>query len=129
MHATWRDVGACEHPLVACARRSSARRSARAAESARLEIVCGATHRGFKSHLLRVSPSQLDADGALDDDASMRLALAAAREAGGRGDVPVGAVALRAGIVLATAGNARELLGDPTAHAELLATSLAENLD
>jgi tRNA(adenine34) deaminase len=67
-----------------------------------------------------VSPSQLDADGALDDDASMRLALAAAREAGGRGDVPVGAVALRAGIVLATAGNARELLGDPTAHAELL---------
>ncbi len=28
-------------------------RSARAAESARLEIVCGATHRGFKSHLLR----------------------------------------------------------------------------
>jgi tRNA(adenine34) deaminase len=67
-----------------------------------------------------VCPNQLDADGALDDDASMRLALAAAHEAGDRGDVPVGAVALRAGRVLATAGNAREQLGDPTAHAELL---------
>ena len=29
------------------------RRRARAAESARLEIVCGETHRGFKSHRLR----------------------------------------------------------------------------
>ena len=29
------------------------RRSARAAESARLESVCGETHRGFESHLLR----------------------------------------------------------------------------
>jgi hypothetical protein len=43
------------------------RRSARADESARLEIVCGATHRGFKSHLLRsafrrgLSPSSSDA--------------------------------------------------------------------
>ena len=33
--------------------RAVTRRRARAAESARLEIVCGATHRGFKSHLLR----------------------------------------------------------------------------
>jgi hypothetical protein len=32
-------------------------RSARAAESARLEIVCWATNRGFKSHLLRHPPS------------------------------------------------------------------------
>ena len=31
----------------------AARRSARADESARLESVCGATHRGFESHLLR----------------------------------------------------------------------------
>ncbi len=65
-------------------------------------------------------PTQLDADGAVDDDAAMRLAIIAAREAGDRGDVPVGAVALRAGRVLATAGNARERLRDPTAHAELL---------
>jgi tRNA(adenine34) deaminase len=57
----------------------------------------------------------------LDDVAAMRLALDAARAAGRAGDVPVGAVALRDGAVLAVEGNARERLGDPTAHAELLA--------
>ena len=106
--------------LAVFVRKRIPRRSARAAESARLEIVCGATHRGFKSHLLRVCPDQLDPDVALDDDVSMRLALDAAREAGDRGDVPVGAVAVLAGRVLATAGNAREALQDPTAHAEML---------
>ena len=50
----------------------------------------------------------------------MRLALAAARHAGDRGDVPVGAVAHHEGLVLAVAGNARERDRDPTAHAELL---------
>jgi tRNA(adenine34) deaminase len=35
--------------------------------------------------------------------------------------VPVGAVVARGGEVLAAAGNARERLGDPTAHAEMLA--------
>jgi tRNA(adenine34) deaminase len=50
----------------------------------------------------------------------MRLALAAARHAGERGDVPVGAVAHHDGRVLAIAGNARERDRDPTAHAELL---------
>ncbi|HEV3328521.1 MAG TPA: nucleoside deaminase [Acidimicrobiales bacterium] len=55
----------------------------------------------------------------LDDVAAMRLALDAARDAGRAGDVPVGAVALRAGAVLAVAGNAREQRSDPTAHAEL----------
>ena len=57
---------------------------------------------------------------ALDDAAAMRLALDAAREAGAAGDVPVGAVALHDGRVLAVAGNARERRRDPTAHAELL---------
>nr|NLI50944.1 nucleoside deaminase [Propionibacterium sp.] len=53
---------------------------------------------------------------------AMRLALAEAEAAGRRGDVPVGAVLLdAAGAVLAVAGNERELTGDPTAHAELLA--------
>src|SRR6202044_3581357 len=36
------------------------RRSARAAESARLEIVCWATNRGFKSHLLRSGTGNKD---------------------------------------------------------------------
>jgi len=57
----------------------------------------------------------------VDDSAAMRLALEQAR-ATGDDDVPVGAVVLDAsGDVLAAAGNARELTGDPTAHAEVLA--------
>jgi tRNA(adenine34) deaminase len=51
----------------------------------------------------------------------MRLALEQARTCVAAGDVPVGAVVARDGDVLALAGNARERLGDPTAHAEMLA--------
>jgi tRNA(adenine34) deaminase len=52
----------------------------------------------------------------------MRLALEQARRAEAHGDVPVGAVVLGPdGAVLAEAGNERELTGDPTAHAEVLA--------
>jgi tRNA(adenine34) deaminase len=51
----------------------------------------------------------------------MRLALDEAARAPGHGDVPVGAVALRGGRVIASRHNERELRGDPTAHAELLA--------
>ncbi|MFB9723352.1 tRNA adenosine(34) deaminase TadA [Planobispora longispora] len=52
----------------------------------------------------------------------MRLALTEAVRAGGRGEVPVGAVVLGpGGEVLARAGNDRESLRDPTAHAEVLA--------
>ncbi len=53
----------------------------------------------------------------------MDLALAEARRAAGRGEVPVGAVLVdgASGQVLAAAGNRVEELTDPTAHAELLA--------
>jgi tRNA(adenine34) deaminase len=55
------------------------------------------------------------------DEDLIRAALAAARQAGPR-DVPVGAVVLGPdGTMLARAANARESLGDPTAHAEMLA--------
>jgi tRNA(adenine34) deaminase len=50
----------------------------------------------------------------------MRAALVAAREAASHGDVPVGAVALVEGRVVAGAGNERERAADPSAHAELL---------
>lgn len=54
----------------------------------------------------------------------MRLALAEAVQAGE--DVPVGAVVLgRGGEVIGTGHNARELTGDPTAHAELVAIRAA----
>jgi tRNA(adenine34) deaminase len=55
----------------------------------------------------------------------MRIALERAREAEGHGDVPIGAVVARDGDVLAAAGNERELRGDPTAHAEILAIRAA----
>jgi tRNA(adenine34) deaminase len=55
-------------------------------------------------------------------DAVMAIALEEARAAVGHGDVPVGAVVVGAdGTVLARRHNERELTGDPTAHAEVLA--------
>jgi len=56
----------------------------------------------------------------------MEMALAEARAAAVRGEVPVGAVVLDAsGTVLARAGNEVEARHDPTAHAELLALRAA----
>jgi tRNA(adenine34) deaminase len=60
---------------------------------------------------------------ATDDGAAMGLALTEAASASLYGDVPVGAVALWDGRVIASRHNEREQLGDPTAHAELLALS------
>ncbi len=51
----------------------------------------------------------------------MALALEEARNAAERGEVPVGAVIIRAGTPIARAGNRTLELKDPTAHAELLA--------
>ena len=59
------------------------------------------------------------------DEQLIRSALEAAAAAGPR-DVPIGAVVYSAdGVELARAVNARELLGDPTAHAEILAMRAA----
>ena len=51
----------------------------------------------------------------------MDAALEEARAAGLRGEVPVGAVVVRDGAVLARAGNRTREQADPTAHAEMLA--------
>ncbi|UUP18520.1 nucleoside deaminase [Nitratireductor thuwali] len=51
----------------------------------------------------------------------MEPALDEARSAAARGEVPVGAVVVRDGQVVARAGNRTRELNDPTAHAELLA--------
>ncbi len=51
----------------------------------------------------------------------MALALDAARTARGAGEVPVGAVVVKDGAVVAAAHNAPRALHDPTAHAEMLA--------
>ncbi|MEA2517849.1 MAG: tRNA(adenine34) deaminase [Actinomycetota bacterium] len=51
----------------------------------------------------------------------MRLALEEAKRARAQGDVPVGAVLVKDGEVIATGCNEREITGDPTAHAEVIA--------
>jgi tRNA(adenine34) deaminase len=61
----------------------------------------------------------------LTDEAMVEAAIAAARQAG-PDDVPIGAVVFASdGTELARAANAREALGDPTAHAEILALRAA----
>lgn len=50
----------------------------------------------------------------------MGEALSQARQAAARGEVPVGAVLVRDGAIIARAGNRTRELADPTAHAEML---------
>jgi tRNA(adenine34) deaminase len=57
--------------------------------------------------------------------APMRAALDAARRAALAGEVPVGAVVMHGGEIIATAANAPRTLHDPTAHAEMLAIRAA----
>ena len=57
------------------------------------------------------------------DDELMGLALEEARAAMAHGDVPIGAVVVHGGAVIARRHNERERLHDPTAHAEVLALS------
>ena len=59
--------------------------------------------------------------GVVDDVDAMEIALAEARAALDHDDVPVGAVVLHGDAVIARRHNERELTGDPTAHAEVLA--------
>ena len=59
----------------------------------------------------------------------MRFALAEARQAMAEEEVPVGAIVVYQGRVIASAHNQREQLRDPTAHAEMIAiTQAAETL-
>ena len=55
----------------------------------------------------------------------MDVALAEARAAGARGEVPVGAVIVLGGVIVAQAGNRTREMHDPTAHAEVLAIRAA----
>lgn len=57
----------------------------------------------------------------MTSDDAMRIALEEAQAAGNAGEVPVGAVVVRNGEIIARRHNEREATGDPTAHAEVLA--------
>jgi tRNA(adenine34) deaminase len=64
----------------------------------------------------------------MDDLTWMRAALDEAQHALAHDDVPIGAVAVRDGQIIARAHNRREIDGDPTAHAELLAIRAASHV-
>ena len=55
----------------------------------------------------------------------MSAALAQARAGGAQGEVPIGAVVIKEGVVIAAAHNTPRGLSDPTAHAEVLAIRAA----
>ncbi|MFO1310174.1 MAG: tRNA adenosine(34) deaminase TadA [Burkholderiales bacterium] len=57
----------------------------------------------------------------VEDERWMGEAIALARDAGSRGEVPVGAVVVRDGAVIGRGGNAPIAASDPTAHAEIAA--------
>jgi tRNA(adenine34) deaminase len=59
------------------------------------------------------------------DELMMRLALEEAAKAPAIGEIPIGAVIVREGQILAKAHNYREIWQDPTAHAEIVAIRAA----
>lgn len=63
----------------------------------------------------------------MTDEFYMRLAYQEAKNAYAQGEVPIGAVIVGAGRILAKAYNQTELLADPTAHAEIIAITSACN--
>src|SRR6266540_2679156 len=56
-----------------------------------------------------------------DDSYWMGIALREAKKAGDRGEIPIGAVVVRAGTIIGRGYNLRESRQDPVAHAELIA--------
>ena len=62
-----------------------------------------------------------------DDTTYMRMALKEALQAEKEGEVPIGAVVVCQGQVIARTHNQTETLNDPTAHAEILAITAATN--
>ena len=61
----------------------------------------------------------------MDDNQYMQMALAEAHKALDSGEVPIGAVVVAGGRVIARAHNLTETLTDPTAHAEMQAITMA----
>jgi tRNA(adenine34) deaminase len=69
-----------------------------------------------------LAPEELDRLHALEaDEAFMGMAIDQARRAAEEGEVPIGAVVVADGVVIASAHNRREIERDPSAHAEFSA--------
>jgi len=82
-------------------------------------VAAGATR------VRRVRDEVTEPSTGVSDDDAMALALDQAKLAAERGEVPVGAVVVVDGVVVAAAHNLRETTADPTAHAEVLALRAA----
>ena len=74
--------------------------------------------RNSRESMTAMPPTAVDAQA---DESWMRQALTAAQAAAARGEVPVGAVLVWGGELIATGGNACIAGNDPTAHAEIVA--------
>jgi tRNA(adenine34) deaminase len=79
----------------------------------------------YDSSPINTGASSYQNNSALSDDGFMQLALTQAREAAAAGEVPVGAVVVRRGQVIASGRNAPVDGHDPTAHAEIVALRAA----
>jgi tRNA(adenine34) deaminase len=77
-----------------------------------------ATH---QSDEMDSGPGAPSIEGRVPDEVAMARAVQEARAAMLHGDVPIGAVAVHEGAIIAARHNERERRGDPTAHAEMLA--------
>jgi tRNA(adenine34) deaminase len=95
-------------------------------KSESLDSVSGATYSWLFGYLTRRIPVMSAAQTELDAR-WMRHALAAAREAKQRGEVPVGTCVVVDGRLLAVAGNRTRTDCDPTGHAEIVALREAAN--
>ncbi len=72
------------------------------------------------AHFIAVFPTPCY-NAVVNDAAWMRAALVEAEQALAHGDVPVGAVAVREGLIVGRGHNRKEIDADPTAHAEMTA--------
>jgi tRNA(adenine34) deaminase len=79
------------------------------------------SHSFRRAQPMNTSQTHFERPDGDDDVYFMRLALREAERAPAHDDVPIGALLVCAGEVLAAAHNERELRADPTAHAEILA--------
>jgi tRNA(adenine34) deaminase len=86
-----------------------------------------AEHEAHTEHEAHMMPAAPDAGLGPEpaEERHMRGALAEARRALEHDDVPIGAVVVHQGVIIASAHNERERRGDPTAHAEILALRAA----
>src|SRR3990167_8227965 len=79
----------------------------------------------FSAYAVRADSYKLNSMNSLNDAHWMRLALAESEAAAQAGEVPVGAVLVRGGEVIAPGRNAPVAGHDPTAHAEIVALRAA----